>query len=448
MKIKKQFTLLVTFIIAIPLICCFFIFLENYLSSSDRYLISGYKEVKELEKEHSDYKDAIEILKLIPTDVEACLVATEPYKIIFNSIPEINVTDSTKDLWNDLKVSSNKYFYQFTSPATENPTILITRIPRIKPKPSPTVRVIKTILVIFSVCVVLCIIFIFFISKTIFQSIMKIKNETKKIANGNLNEAIITTASQKNQNEIMSILESIEKMRQSLYEAEQRKNKFIMGVSHDLRTPVAIIKGYTEAIADGVISSEKDIKDALNLVEIKTEQLEDMINELINFTKLNSYELKEQFTPYPITDLIKTFAKGSELSANVFNRKVTSNIDLPEEISIPLNKQLILRAFENIFSNAMKYTRDGDKINISASCENNTIVLKIADTGVGINKDDLPHIFDLFYKTSKSRQGKSMGIGLSVVKSVIDAHGWKIDVESVPGKGTCFSIFIPITNKV
>ena len=445
MKIKKQFTLLVSFIIAIPIICISFIFLQKYLDSTKRYLISGYKEVEELEKERPEYKDALNIiLDVIPHNVEYCLVETETFEIICTSIPELQDIKSMHNLWDILGLSSKDYFYQFTSPATNKNTILITRIPRIKPEPTTSETIISTLLVVFSICIVICIIFIFIISKTIFNSIMKIKNETRKIASGNLDEAIITKGSLKKQNEIMSILESLEKMRQSLWEAENRKNKFIMGISHDLRTPVAIIKGYTEAISDNVISSKQDIDDALQLIRTKTEQLENMINDLISFTKLNNYELKEQLSPCSITKLIKTFAKESELSANVFNRNILCHIDLPDDILIPMNRQLILRAFENIFSNALRYTNDGDKIEISASVKGDFILLDIADSGVGIKEEDLPHIFDLFYKSSKSRQGKSMGIGLSVVKSIFDTHGWKISVASQKDEGTCFSVQIPI----
>lgn len=443
MKIKKQFVILISLIIATPIICILFVWLEYYIKSPNRYLIDGYKQVEEIEDYNRDYSDALKILSLIPKEVQSSLVDLDTEKIITNTIPEFKGLKKLNEIAEVITNTAKNYFYQVTSPKTEKNTVIITRIPRVKPKRMSN-DLIKTLLVILSVCIATCIIAITILSKTIFRSIMNIKNATIKIANGNINETVLTKKDKKNDNEIMSILENIEKMRLSLCDAETRKSKFIMGVSHDLRTPVAIIKGYTEAITDEVITSKEDVNKALSLVQVKTTQLESMINELIDFTKLTSYELKEHFELYSVTELIRNFAKESKLSANVFKREIVCNIKLPKDISLPINKQLITRALENIFSNALKYTRDGDKIEIISYVESKAIILKISDTGVGISDQDLPHIFDLFYKSSTSREGQSMGIGLSVVKSVFDAHGWDVKVTSEKNKGTTFTINIPI----
>ena len=446
MKLKKQFTLLITVAVAIPLIFLFFLLIENYMHSTNRFLIEGYKEIEEIEKKDvTEYQDALDIISEIPPEVQYCLVDTETNTVVFSSIPEVEKIDSMKALWDIVSRSTNKYFYQFTSPETKRETILITRIARQKQDLSSPLKIIYSLVVVFSITLIISICFIVYISRTIFRSIMIINNETKEIANGNINEPIKCKEKRVDNNEITNILESLEKMRLSLCENEKRKSNFIMGISHDLRTPIAIMKGYMEAISDGVIDNPNDIRDALGLVQTKIEQLEAMINELINFTKLNNFELREHLTLNSITDIIRTFAKESQLSADVFKKIVVTKVDLPDEdIMIPLNKQLILRAFENLFSNALRYTKDGDVITISSYIQDgDEIVVSVQDTGVGINEKDLPHIFDLFYKTSSSRQGQSMGIGLAVVKNVLDAHGWAIDVESEKNKGTKFTIYIP-----
>ena len=444
MKIRNQVTLLITIIITIPLLFIFFIFSEKYLQSTDRYLIEGSKEIEKIDRENNeDYDDAFDILEGIPPRVEKCLIALNTSTIIFNTIPELENVYSLKAMWDILSINSSKYFYQFTSPATKKPTLIVTRIPRTKQSLSSTEKLIYSLIFVFFITLLVCVLSMIAISKTVLKSIIKIKDATKSIANGNLSTPINTNFKKENYNEIMSILESLEIMRQSLCEAESRKSNFIMGISHDLRTPVAIIKGYTEALNDKVITEKKDVEEALRLIHVKTEHLESMINELINFTKLNSFELREKLEPNSITKLIKVFAKESELSANVYDRTIVSDIDIPDDILVPMNNQLIMRTFENIFSNALRYTRDCDNIEIKSFIQDNEIVLKISDTGIGINEKDLPHIFDLFYKSSNSRQGQSMGIGLAVVKSVLDTHGWAIDVASEHNQGTCFSIFIP-----
>lgn len=400
--------------------------------------------MENMEEANEEYADGIKLVALIPNSVEAALIAIETSDVICSTIPELSDTQNLKQFWPIFSQTYQDYYYQFTSPKTTKNTLLITRIPRQHKKLSAPEKIISTLLVLFTIGIIISIISIFIISRTIFNSIIEIKNKTKEIANGNLDKEIKSNPSQKKQNEIMSILESLEIMRQSLCEAESRKSNFVMGISHDLRTPVAIIKGYTEAINDGIINTEEGLEEAINLIGNKTEQLEIMIDDLINFTKFNNYELKEQLIIDSITDLINYFVKESKLSANVFNREIICNIDLPENILIPLNKKLILRALQNLFANAIRYTNDGDKIYINAKREKQNILLEIKDTGIGINKKDLPQIFDLFYRSSTSRRENSMGIGLAVVKNVLDAHGWTISVNSTKGVGTSFKIKIPV----
>lgn len=217
-----------------------------------------------------------------------------------------------------------------------------------------------------------------------------------------------------------------------------------MGISHDLRTPVAVIKGYSEAISDGVITSPQEISKSLEIIEGRTAQLSEMIDSLINYMKLNDYEMRQKLTPGSISQIIKDFAKSSALVGNVFKRNIISNINIPDNIQVPLNEQLVYRSFENLFSNSLRYTKDNDTIEINSYLNtDNSIILEIKDTGIGIEEKDLRNIFDLFYRGSNSRREEGMGIGLSVVKNIMDTHGWTISVESEIGKGTCFSISIP-----
>lgn len=283
------------------------------------------------------------------------------------------------------------------------------------------------------------------ISRTIFKSIIKIEEKTLQLAEGNLSEKLISDNENTKKNEITSIMESLEKMRLSIIDVLNRKNKFIMGISHDLRTPVAIIKGYSEAISDGVISSDDDIKQSATLINERSSQLGEMIDTLINYMKLNETEMKEKLIPGNICEIIRDFSKSAIFTVNVFKRNITSDIRLDEEIIVPLNPQLINRSFENLFSNSMRYTNDGDTIELKAYIESDTIYFSIKDTGIGIAEQDLNNIFDMFYRGTNSRREEGMGIGLSVVKNIIDIHGWDISVESKKDQGTCFTISIPIS---
>ena len=295
--------------------------------------------------------------------------------------------------------------------------------------------------------ITICIILIILISKNIFNSIEKLEKQTQAIANGNLDVKIDISEEQQN-NEITTITSSLEKMRISLLEAQNRKYKFIMGLSHDLRTPVSIIKGYTEAIHDGIITDKDEINNSLELINTKTTQLEEMIETLLSYIKLNNIELRNKFIPQSITEFISSFAKSAEITGNIFKRTVSLNIDLPYDVKIPFDAQLVNRAFENIFSNAIRYTKENDSIFISSyiNSRSKVIVFSIKDTGAGIRKEDLNNIFELFYRGTSSRREEGLGIGLSVVKNIIETHGWKITVHSKLNEGSDFVITIPFGN--
>ncbi len=185
----------------------------------------------------------------------------------------------------------------------------------------------------------------------------------------------------------------------------------------------------------------------MELIEKKSSQLEEMIETLLNFIKLNNAEIKEKLIPNSITKLIKNFSKYVEITGKIFKRNVKTDIQLSKDIVVPFNDQLVHRSFENLFGNALRYTKDNDLIEVIAFQEEsetqNHIILQIKYSGVGIDKKDLDHIFDIFYRGTNSRKEEGMGIGLSVVKSIIDTHGWSISVSSQKKKGTCFTIKIP-----
>ncbi len=448
MTIKKQTKILTILISAIPLICLLYIGLHQYFTSNSRYLINGSKKIEHFDEEilsHKDRNDLFNTLRLLPPSIQTCVVSSDN-TIIFSTIEALktNTTIHQNELWHFVMTTSDKYFYQFTSVNLSTTRVsIITRISRTKQDITKPKSIIIPIFIVMTTLVIICVILTILIFNNIFKSLVLIKNTTSQLAEGNLSTTIITNEKNIKQNEITSILLSLEKMRISLLEEQNRKNKFIMGISHDLRTPVSVIKGYIEAISDGVISDKKELSNALELIRCKTNQLDDMIDSLINFMKLNKNDIRESLYPSSITKIIKNFAKNSEISATVFKRTIITNVDI-DEYEVPLNEQLILRAFENLFSNALRYTKNGDKIEINSYEKNKSLYLEIKDSGYGIAEKDLKYIFDMFYRGTNSRHEEGMGIGLAVVQNIINIHGWKISVDSKLNEGSCFRIEIPL----
>ena len=453
MKLKQHFIFLSSLIISIPILCSIFILIHTYIHSPNRYLIKGSANLSKTDFPLLSDKDISNIsvsLKMLPQGVEAALCRTTDRKILYSTMPDIKVGSYfEKDEIVKLETqTSSLYYYQFSKmPSAGDDILLITRLPlsRInnEQKTKNYLKVLFAIIIITLTSLAL----IVFISKAIFDGLKKIDYSSSQLAEGKLTTPITTEIMPLKKNEFTSIMNSLEKMRCELLEMQESKNRFITGISHDLRTPVAVIKGYTEAIKDNVISDKNEIEKSLDLIERKASQLEGMIDTLINFMKFNNSEIKEKLEKHSITDLITNYAKYCEVTGKVFKRNVKTSILLPENIEVPLNDQLIHRAFENLLSNALRYTRENDLIEVNSykkvNNDSNFIILEIKDTGSGIDKKDLDYIFDIFYRGTNSRKEEGLGIGLTVVKSIMETHGWSISVESQKKKGSCFTITIP-----
>ena len=169
-----------------------------------------------------------------------------------------------------------------------------------------------------------------------------------------------------------------------------------------------------------------------------------MVDDMVNFIKMNETDWAKNFIRYDLGEYLESYEKYAQSTGSVFNRTVTGEIKIPKETMIKMDKQLVSRALENIFSNAIRYTEDGAAIDISADIFADNAKIIISDKGIGMSPEEAEHVFELFYRGTHSRREQGQGIGLSVVKTVMDIHGWDIDVKSELGKGTAFTITIPL----
>lgn len=452
MKIKTQLHLFLAGVILVPLLALLGLKADHYLNRPDRMLLEGSEEIRDMKKLHLSKKDTFimkQVMKMLPPNVEFILIS-HLKDILMTNLPEFEGKKQIESgaLFDYMNETSDKYFYQIVSPPLEDKDaeiVLISRVSRDQRTEKGGVEKLVDFIIIFIIIFeIFCITFIYFVSKTITRSITLLDKNTQKIAGGELDVKFEYKKNSKDDNEITSLTENLDKMRLALKDDTERRTKFIMGISHDLRTPVAVIKGYTEAMSDGMYDNPEEIKKSLEIIESKTDQLETMINTLINFVKLNQTDWMQSLKKQKIVPILKDFAESSVTTGGIFKRKVSASVQVDENLEIPFDKLLFQRSLENLFSNAIRYTNENDSIEIKAFQDEASVKISIKDTGIGIAKEDLDKIFDLFYRATSSRREEGMGIGLSVVKTIINAHGWDIFVESEKGKGTEFIITIPI----
>ncbi|MCR5763461.1 MAG: HAMP domain-containing histidine kinase [Treponema sp.] len=459
MKIRSQLVQLIIFMVFIPFACMLIFPVYQYISSPQRHLLKGYKEIRALgniDFTDKDWSVLEQQIKTIPPNVQALVYYNS--MVLISTMPEIKAGRemSPSDILELINTTSNMYDYQIQSPERGHPQKAFSSSIRHPPKYLVLSRMkmldhrkhnfkdlytvaFLTLLIFESICIAVLI----NLSRTIASSITLLEHSTMKIANGEIYNAIETPKKRYNSNEITSLTKNLEKIRITIKDDQERRSKFLMGVSHDLRTPIALIKGYTEAITDGVIGDKDSISKSLSIIHSKADQLETMINDLINYVKLNNTEWKQSLEYISLYPILKEFADSSVNTATIYNRNITAEINIDPEFKISMDKNLFNRAMENLFSNALRYTNDNDSISIKAKEESDRITLSIADTGIGIAEKDFENIYEIFYRGTNSRRESGMGIGLSVVKTIIDVHDWKIDVKSKLNEGTEFIITIP-----
>lgn len=444
MTVKRQLTLLISLIICLPVFTALIIY-GYYCNSSKRLLLSSYRRSPEKADVSltSDDLNSIKksILSLSPK-VEAALIVKD--RIIESTIadfPQPGTTLQEGDLWKIIKQTGEEFYYLTETPLGSDRKHLVLLVSRISKKKNQT-NMFYSLLDCVLIFVIICAVATCCISRTITSSLSHLVKQTEKIAKGDLTPQEQRTPA-KSRNEFTDLTEHIDSMRAALLDAKRKQQRFIMGITHDLRTPISVIKGYTEALYDGVITSEEETKKSLEIINVKTSQLEEMITSLINYCTFFRDNFRRQITPHCIKKQLEAFAKSAETTGRIFHRKISCNINLLESTDIPVNEQLLARALENLFGNALRYTEDDGEITITADESDEYITITFSDTGCGIAEKDISHLFDLFYRGTNSRREQGLGIGLSVVKDIVDLHGWSIDIRSELGKGSDFIIRIP-----
>lgn len=222
---------------------------------------------------------------------------------------------------------------------------------------------------------------------------------------------------------------------------EDMRAEFISSVSHELKTPMVMITGYSEALLDGIVTDKEEVNSMLSIIKDESDRMNHLINELIEVNKLefNSdlFNIKDNDFNKLMDDIEKRFSY--EAKDNNLNFEVINTL---ENSIFPFDYDKMYQVFTNLIDNAIRYTTAGDSIIITLNENKNNITIKISDTGIGMKASTLNRIFERFFKEDKARtRGKQgTGLGLSIVKSIINKHNGTIDVESEYNKGTTFII--------
>ncbi|MFQ6063566.1 MAG: ATP-binding protein, partial [Methanosarcinales archaeon] len=237
----------------------------------------------------------------------------------------------------------------------------------------------------------------------------------------------------------------LEKAYKELKELDKMKNNFINVVAHEIRTPLAIIKGLVGVLE---IDKEKNLtekqKEHLNIIDKNTDILNRLISDMLDLSRMDSGMVELNYEEIDIPHLVKSVVK--DFMHDIKKNKQSITLNIPDNLKIYGDEPKISQIFSNLISNAIKYTPDNGKICLNIEERDKDIIVKIRDTGIGISEKDLSKVFERFYLVdadSLTREVDRIGLGLSIVKNNVKLHGGNIWVESKLGEGSTFGFTLP-----
>ena len=267
------------------------------------------------------------------------------------------------------------------------------------------------------------------------------------VKNGNGNRRILSAANELTAPiayEINEIVVSYENRLSVVRQAEETNRQLMTSLSHDVRTPLTTLLGYLDAAHKGIVAG-KEREDYIETARRKAHELKEYIDVLFDWFKLNSNEFA----------LEPESVEAAELTRNILidwipvfeDRQLDYSIDIPEQpVRVRLDTDGYMRILNNIIQNVIAHSH-ADRIEISLSKQGGNMKLLLADNGVGIEKEDLKHIFERLYKCDKGRSEKGSGLGLSIVHQLAEKMGGSITAESQPGKGTAFTLIFLLDDR-
>lgn len=231
-----------------------------------------------------------------------------------------------------------------------------------------------------------------------------------------------------------------------LKELDQVKSQFVSMVTHELRAPLSAVEGYLSAYLSGAAGSDPQLnRQMLERAKARTHSLLDLVNDLLQFSRLENKRIERKKELLDLKDVITNTA---ELLRNQGDaNEIEIAVDLPEKLPlVEADRAEMEQLFTNLISNAIKYNVKNGRVTITAEPSNHYVNIKVADTGIGIEQENQSCIFDEFYRVCipETRYVTGTGLGLSIVKRIVESHFGKIEVESTVGKGTTFTVSLPV----
>ena len=278
-----------------------------------------------------------------------------------------------------------------------------------------------------------------YLSRSVIAPVRAMSLAAQRIADGRYDERVQVDG----EDELSQLAVRFNQMAEKLSQVESMRRRLIGDVSHELRTPLTAIKGSMEGLIDGVLPATNE---TYQQIHAEADRLNRLVNDLQELSRVEARAYELDIRPLNVSSLVRTVTK--RLTPQAESKRLSLDLELaPDLPRILADEDRAVQVLTNLTGNAMQYTPEGGKITISAKRINSEVLIAVHDTGIGILTEHLPRIFDRFYRVDKSRSrqtGGGSGIGLTIARALIDAHGGQIWAESTgEGQGSTFVITLP-----
>jgi signal transduction histidine kinase len=277
------------------------------------------------------------------------------------------------------------------------------------------------------------------LSRRILAPIESLTAAARRMEAGDLSQRVEITS----RDEIGDLARAFNAMAAGLARLEELRRNMVTDVAHELRTPLSNIRGYLEALQDGVVEPESRIIDSLYE---ETMLLNHMVDDLQELALAEAGQLRLERRPVALADVVNRAVEAVRPRAEA--KRIVLQVDLPEDLPLMnIDPQRVGQVLRNLLDNALTHTPPGGEVAVAAHVSDQRVEVSVRDTGVGVTAEDLPYIFERFYRGDKSRSRATggTGLGLAIARSLIEAHRGRIWVESTEGEGCTFTLALPLT---
>jgi signal transduction histidine kinase len=449
MKLARRFLLLTTSIILVPVLIGAALGIAQWLTAGWTASVDSFANARrwaEEIKEEEQIDRVAELLDRRPGWLEVAVVSSDNI-VSLSTIPEIPV-GSRLDLPTvvtrgpDGGSDANELFITGLRADPEG-AFLVTQFSRpefIGGLPGWVPVVVAPFLLLTPVIVISL-----WILRDLRRSILTLRDAAVRIGSGDLDFKLDSAGN----DEFAEVRSSFESMRQTIRDEYARRARFTMGVSHDLKTPLALIKGYAEAIEDGYATDPGTLERYIRIIRERSDLLQERIAHLIEFLKLETGEWFSTLRPIHLEAFLVDFADAAAADVRLAGGELETSIDLPEDLVLRFDPVLVRRALENLVQNAAHHGSPDDPVRLTAGVDEQAVTIAVtnavgaeATQGDAVANGTLELLSEPLYRGDASRHTPGFGLGLAIVRSVVESHGWSIQLERPGDRVVTFVISI------